>query len=73
MVSSAIRPANDCAVSAFHSAVLARNCAIVTDGETTRRGRGDTDRERVSLIRRENTVLGAFTTICRGELGGAFE
>ena len=42
------------------------------DGETTRRGLGETDRERVLLIRCENVVFGCTGgTTWSGGLGGA--
>ena len=59
-------------MSAFHSVVLARNCATDNDRETTRRGLGETDREQVLLVRYENTVFGAVdNTTVSGGLGGA--
>ena len=57
---------------AFQSAVLARSCATDNDGETTRRGLGETDRERVLPVRCENTVFGARGNITvSGGPGGA--
>ena len=60
------------AMSAFYSVVLARNCATDNNGETTRRGLGETDREWVLLVCCENTVFGAIDdTTVSGGLGGA--
>ena len=40
------------------------------DGETTLRGRGEMERERLSLIRRSNVVFGALGTYCTVTPGG---
>ena len=65
-----IRPVLESAVSAFHSAVQARSCAKDKDGETTLHGRGETERERLSLIHWSNTVFGVLDKNCTLTPGG---
>ena len=57
-------------VSAFHSAVRAQSCATNKDGEITLCGRSETERDRVSIVCRENTVFGVLVNHCTDTPGG---
>ena len=58
-------------LSAFASAIWARRYATESfEGENVRRGRGDADRARTSLIRRAYEVLGASVKMVTTTPGG---
>ena len=59
----------DIAVSAFFSAICARNCATDSDGDIARRNHGETDHDRWVNALPLYAVFGAIGTTCTGGVG----